>query len=195
LWNQNVTAKLPTNPKPKRRGRRRRRCLSCGVNFAKVKFCSRRCAGYRAPGVYRFVCPDGRSYVGAVGRVTNRGDKLARSNRRLQKAFKKYPPGTWRFELLETLPGGCTVAALRAAEQRHIDRFCTYKESSGFNVFPAVYAGNGPAQKAGRRFKRKILSEMKERQREFLQAWRAERSVESHVQKNRPGVEAPGAAK
>lgn|GEM_PF-4406236 len=171
MLNQNVTAKLPTNPKPKRRGRRRRRCLSCGVNFAKVKFCSRRCARYRAPGVYRFVCPDGRSYVGAVGRVTNRGDKLARSNRRLQKAFKKYPPETWRFELLETLPGGCTVAALRAAEQRHIDRFCTYKESSGFNMDPAVYADDGPAQKAYRRRRTKINRAIHARQREWRAYW------------------------
>ena len=159
-------------------------------------YCSPQCLVAKVPGVYRFVCPDGRSYVGSRLNVTKRERAGIRAqNSRLAKTLKKYPPHTWRFEILERLRPGCATEQLRTAEQRWIDRLRTWSASSGFNMLPAVYAGDGPAQKAGRRFKRKILSEMKERQREFLQAWRAERSVESHVQKNRPGVETPGAAK
>jgi len=102
-------------------------------------------------------------------------------NTRLQQALKKYPPATWRFEILEKLPPACAEETLRAAEQRHIDRLCTYRKSKGFNVFPAVYAGNGPAQKAGRRFKRKVLRKMKARQREYWRAWQARQQMEGRT--------------
>jgi len=51
----------------------------------------------------------------------------------------------------------CRVEDLRSAEQRHIDRLGTWKARGGFNIHPAVWAGNGPAQKAGRRFRRNTM--------------------------------------
>jgi hypothetical protein len=75
----------------------------------------------KCPAVYRFVCPDGRSYVGAAGNCRKRG-RINRSNARLRAAFELHPPETWTFEVLERLPPGCFTEALREAEQHHIDR-------------------------------------------------------------------------
>ena len=78
------------------------RCPSCRKLVPAYKnriFCSALCKVRRAPVVYRFVCPDGRSYVAAAGDISNRNDKgIQRSNRRLEAAFKQYPPETWTFE-------------------------------------------------------------------------------------------------
>src|SRR6476660_7355170 len=96
---------------------------TCGRLFAPKngrKYCPRsECRRRRFPAVYRFISPDGRSYVGAVSDYRKRGD-IRRSNPRLLVAFELHPPETWVFEVLERLPPGCTLQALREAEQRHI---------------------------------------------------------------------------
>lgn len=78
------------------------------MNFSRaigVKYIVRRTVFRASPAVYRFVCPDGRSYVGSAKNIEKRPHAAVdRENPRLLKAFKKYPPETWRFEILETLP-------------------------------------------------------------------------------------------
>ena len=93
--------------------------------------------------VYRYVCPDGRSYVGSTGNIRTRDKQgLKRSNLRLDEAFKTYPPETWTFEVLETLPSDCSKQKRLAAEQRHIERLCSWMPKHGFNLFPAGKGGN-----------------------------------------------------
>jgi hypothetical protein len=88
-----------------------------------------------APGVYRFICPDGRSYVGAVKNCRKRAKKgIARLNHRLAAAFEQYPPKDWTFEILEWLKPGCSNDQLRKAEQRHIDRLQSWLPDVGFNI-------------------------------------------------------------
>jgi hypothetical protein len=100
-------------------------CKACGRPFAPRRgrqFCDH--VGRqrnRFPAVYRFICPDGRSYVGAVGDCRNRGD-IRRSNPRLLAAFDLHPPTTCTFEVLERLTPGCSAEALRVAEQQDINR-------------------------------------------------------------------------
>lgn len=86
-----------------------------------------------APAVYRFICPDGRSYVGSVRNGHSR-TRIARSNSRLASAFKQYPLERWTYEVLERLPRGCSKLDLRAAEQRHIDRLRSWAPDAGFNI-------------------------------------------------------------
>ena len=54
-------------------------CGICGKSFVPrhrgISFCSDQCRKARAPAVYRFICPDGRYYVGAVMDARKRGDK------------------------------------------------------------------------------------------------------------------------
>jgi hypothetical protein len=98
--------------------------------------------------VYRFVCPDGRSYVGGCININGRPRTIHRSNKRVQAAFKQYPCETWTFEILERLPVGCPECELREAEQRHIDRLRTMEPEFGFNVDAAIGTttkpGSGP---------------------------------------------------
>jgi hypothetical protein len=76
--------------------------------------------------VYRFIAPDGRSYVGSCSDSRGRADNgIQRKNQRLLEAFERHPPKTFTFEILERLPPGCTERRLRKAEQRHIDRLPT----------------------------------------------------------------------
>jgi hypothetical protein len=92
----------------------------------------------RSPGVYRFICSDGRSYVGSTYDLTARPKKgLARNNTHIKAAIEKYPPETWQFEVLEQFPAGCSERELRAAEQRHIKRLGTLDPECGFNIDPA----------------------------------------------------------
>ena len=75
-------------------------------------------------GVYRFIAPDGRSYVGSCTEIDRHGRQgLGRSNSRMVEVFDRHPPETWKFDIMERLPPGCSKADRRAAEQRHIDRF------------------------------------------------------------------------
>jgi len=93
------------------------------------------------PIVYRFVCPDGRSYVGAVSDGRQRHKTFGRMNARISAA--QVPPDGWRFEILERLRPGCSKAELHAAEQRHIDRLRSWLPENGYNIVPAVWAGDG----------------------------------------------------
>jgi hypothetical protein len=91
-----------------------------------------------APVVYRFVAPDGRSYVGSVRCGQKRAVALARSNARIRTALKDYPAATWFYEVLESFAPGCSKLALRAAEQWHIDQLRSWTPENGFNLAPAA---------------------------------------------------------
>ena len=80
----------------------RRRCLACGEplppgSHGRRKFCPEKCDHKRrpAPAIYRFVCPDGRSYVGSAADIRTRNRSgLSRSNRWIDKAIATYPLAT-----------------------------------------------------------------------------------------------------
>jgi hypothetical protein len=116
-------------------------CKSCGQPFNTVQgrlYCSGDCRRTKAPAVYRFVCPDGRSYVGGTSDRRSRANRgIGRFNARLAVAFEQYPPETWTYEILELLAPGCSEQELRAAEQRHIDRLRSCEPDAGFNIWPA----------------------------------------------------------
>jgi hypothetical protein len=125
-----------------------RSCCICGRLFAPSNRQNKYCRECRRGGsiVYRYICPDGRSYVGAVaydGHLRN-AHGIKRSNARLLDAFKQYPPATWTFEVLERRP---LEYSLREAEQRHIDRLRSWDPAAGFNMHPAI---EGPSAKAAR---------------------------------------------
>jgi hypothetical protein len=137
-------------------------CCACGRSFdspyKRSKFCSPECQRAEFPVVYRFVCPDGRSYVGAVADGRRRSDHgVARSNSRLLDAFKQYAPENWTYEVLERLKPGCSWQDRRAAEQRHIDRLRSWDPDVGFNMQPAIWEGDGPSQQAARQWRVKII--------------------------------------
>jgi hypothetical protein len=147
-------------------------CKSCGQEFEHKKrgqralFCSHKCRMTRAPAVYRFVCPDGRSYVGSRGDIRSRQKMgMTGQNQRLREALQQFPSDAWRFEVLEVLRPGCELEQLRQAEQRHMDRFQSWSPDFGFNAEPAIWKGNGPAQQAGREFRKTINAAIRERQR------------------------------
>ena len=116
-------------------------CIGCGSvipesAFPTRKFCvgcpNKRC---RAPAVYRFICPDGRSYIGITRNHHVRPRYgVARRNARLDEAFANHPPETWTYELIEVLPQGSSREAMQEAEQRHIDNFGSQRPECGFNV-------------------------------------------------------------
>jgi hypothetical protein len=149
---QKVTAESPTN---KTMSELLVNCKTCGRLFAPGngrQYCPRpECRSNKFPAVCRFVCPDGRSYVGAVCDSRKReGYGIARANPRLLAAFELHPPETWTFEVLERLPPGCSIQTLREAEQHHIDCLRSWLPEFGFNMAPAVWTADGPAQRAGR---------------------------------------------
>ena len=114
-------------------------CKVCGHLFASPNkmrtICSPDCRRSRAPAVYRFVCPDGRSYVGAVSDISERTKYgVDRSNARLRAAFERYPSGRWTFEVLEQLRPGCSKQELHTAEQHHIERLRSWLPDNGFNI-------------------------------------------------------------
>lgn len=159
-------------------------CRTCERPFAGHglrRFCSERCRQARAPAVYRFVCPDGRCYIGGVSDSRRRADSgIARSNSRLVVAFERHPPETWVYEVLERLSPGCSKRELHEAEQRHIDRWRSWSPESGFNIYPAIWTGDGPAQRAARDFSAALLAETLARQA----AWRWPASASAQ---GRPG--------
>jgi hypothetical protein len=118
----------------------RKKCPRCGAPCPTGyhKYCSEECGRLKAPAVYRFVCPDGRSYVGS--RIDCRQMMgIQPSNARLRAALDKYPSDTWAFEILEQWPpAGCPRLQLRAAEQRHMKRPRTLEVEYGFNIWPAT---------------------------------------------------------
>jgi hypothetical protein len=84
-----------------------------------------------------------------MGDSRGRGD-IQRSNARLLAAFELHPPETWTFDVLERLPPGCSTQARCEAEQRHIDRLRSWLPEFGFNIVPAAWTADGPAQRVGR---------------------------------------------
>jgi hypothetical protein len=128
-------------------------CLACRQSFVPSngnrKYCSHNCRLCCAPAVYRFIAPDGRSYVGSRANwrprqrdgINPSGRKI---NPRLAEALAQYPAKTWTFELLEQLPGGCSKAIRFRAEQRHIDRLRSWDPAHGFNMDPADCASASP---------------------------------------------------
>jgi hypothetical protein len=126
-----------------------RPCLACGKPVGRGrKYCGPIACVPRkrpAPAVYRYVAPDGRSYVGSISdvRVRDRAG-LGRSNAWIAKALATYPPETWRSEILEWLPIGCSAEVLLQAEQKHIDLLRTFRPKYGFNVAPALWFGDTP---------------------------------------------------
>ena len=69
MSDQNINKKFPTA------GQVALPCPTCGQSFPKYgrkKYCSDHCWIAKAPAVYRFVCPDGRSYVGSRLNIKNR---------------------------------------------------------------------------------------------------------------------------
>jgi hypothetical protein len=141
--------------------KQKRTCRSCGKPFVPrhhlAWYCQKRdCGGH--PAVYRFVCPDGKSYVGSRQRIRNRKKEWKVThrgwgpgpNQRVRAAFARYPPDTWSFEILEWLPKECSKLKRLEAEQRHIDRLRSWSLEYGFNINPALWSGDGPSQRAGR---------------------------------------------
>ena len=121
-------------------------CRACHRRFVPSnrwhKYCSRNCRLCRAPAVYRFIAPDGRSYVGSRANWRPRqrdgiNPPRRKINSRLAEALVQYPAKTWTFELLEHLPGGCSKTIRFRAEQRHIDRLRSWDPAHGFNMDPA----------------------------------------------------------
>jgi hypothetical protein len=150
-----------------------RRCSACGRAFGPPygmrEYCSPECRLAKFPIVYRFICPDGRSYVGAVADGRYRGDRgIARLNSLLLDAFEQYPPESWSYEVLERLTPGCSWRDRREAEQRHIDRLRSWDPAFGFNMQPATWEGEGPSQQAGRQWNRERLGEALRARRDVL---------------------------
>jgi hypothetical protein len=115
-------------------------CAACGRPIAgadrgwRRHYCSRECKRRPAPAVFRFVCPDGRSYIGCVADVRERskhGPTYATAQ--ITDALRQYPPKQWTFEVLERLPPGCSRQTMLAAKRRHIARLRTWSLEGGFN--------------------------------------------------------------
>jgi hypothetical protein len=153
-------------------------CKSCEQEFDsynRVQFCSQHCRSARAPAVYRFICPDGRSYVGSQKDCRKRANEgIQRRNTRLLAAFEKHPPESFVYEVLESLPPGCSEMVLRKAEQKHINRLRSWDSQFGFNIVTAIKGGDGPAQHAALQFRRTLIERVHERAR----AWRYPYSVD-----------------
>jgi hypothetical protein len=117
-------------------------CRRCSAPFMTshwmAAYCSCRPSPAVSPAVYRFICPDGRSYVGsAADHHTRKQAGLSRLNGRISEALKRYPAESWTFELLELLPLDGSYHDRLAAEQRHIDRLRSWEPERGFNMVPA----------------------------------------------------------
>jgi hypothetical protein len=126
-------------------------CQACGVPFLGARwrvYCSEQCRKMKAPAVYRFVCPDGRSYVGSRCDIRFRTRYSIGNNQRLKRALTQYPAETWVYEVLQTFPSSISTQELRTAEQHHIERLRTWDPRHGFNVMPAARPVNGPFRKA-----------------------------------------------
>lgn len=154
-----------------------RSCKACGLTFDPYHgalYCSDECRkGAKDPAVYRFICPDGRSYIGSVKDCRRRGELgIRRSNTRLLAAFKKHPPEKFIYEVLERLPRGCSEQELREAEQRHIDRLRSWSPRAGFNIVPAVQSGDGPSHRVGKKFRQAVIAKVHEIQRKHAAEWR-----------------------
>ena len=151
-------------------------CKTCKCRFmtwhALQRYCSSHCRSYKQPAVYRFICPDGRSYVGAVQDCRERARHgIGRSNPWLEAAFQHYPPETWVYEVLERLPPGCSARELRKAEHRYMKRLNSWDPAAGFNRHPAVWDRDSPARRRVSTEMSARLKEVNARRRAF---WAAE---------------------
>jgi hypothetical protein len=77
-------------------------CKSCGQPFDSAHHRRLYCDDCRQtpPAVYRFVCPDGRNYVGSFFYLyhSRNNHGIGRSNKRLLAAFEQHSPETWTYE-------------------------------------------------------------------------------------------------
>ncbi len=134
-------------------------CVNCGAPLPSGLHRSRKTCAWcyrRMDGVYRYVCPEGRSYVGSSSDIRNRNrNGIDRSNPWLIEAFKKHPPETWRFEVLEEFPSGSS-STLFHAEQDHIERFRSWDPAYGYNFYPAIQRNTPGALAAQERQRRHV---------------------------------------
>lgn len=113
-------------------------CVMCKRPLPAGSYGNRKFCGCKASVVYRFVCPDGRSYVGSTRDHRERSHRgIQRKNPQLIEAFALHPPKTWTYEVLERLPAGRSRKQRAVAEQRHIDRLRTWAPEHGFNMLAA----------------------------------------------------------
>jgi hypothetical protein len=162
------------------------KCRACQKSFTPCGrgrhvrlYCSDECRRVPAPAVYRFVCPDSRSYVGSVSDIRRREvHGIARSNPWLKAAFERYPPDTFAYEILERFPPGCSEQ-LREAEQRHIERLRSWDPECGFNIHPAVWDGDGPGVLAARKRRGDQMREIIARQ---CREWNARKEAREAAQ-------------
>jgi hypothetical protein len=116
-------------------------CVACGVQFIpgrRKRYCSKACRLAPAPAVYRFLAPDGRSYVGSRADCRRRErEGIGPNNNRLRAALAIYSADSWTFEILQVLPAGCSDQIRLRAEQHHIDRLRSWDPACGFNIIPA----------------------------------------------------------
>jgi hypothetical protein len=151
----------------------RRRCVACGEPLppgsnARRVYCPEICDHRRrpAPAIYRFVCPDGRCYVGHTGNHHIRDRHgLSCSNSWIAETIATHPLETWTFEVLEDLPPGCSKETLRRAEQHHIEQLRSFLPEHGFNVWPAWWFGDTPGVLAGRARRAEETREMLRRKK------------------------------
>jgi hypothetical protein len=163
-------------------------CKTCRRSFSSKNgrmYCSPDCRRAKAPAVYHFTAPDGRDYVGSRSDIRNRHKEgITGSNVRLREALVQYPSETWTFEVLETLPPGCSERELRGREQYHIDRLRSWAPESGFNILPASWEGDGPAQRAARQYFTVILAASREALAAEWLATRAAMMKGAHARRN-----------
>jgi hypothetical protein len=139
---------------------RSRLCKRCGRPFVRTwcQYCSDECRVARSPAIYRFICPDGRSYVGSRNDCRARREQgIQGSNARLQTPLKQYPAHMWSYEVLQELRPGCLERERLILEQHHIDRYRALDPAYGFNILPASGAkgGRAPAAKRARANRRR----------------------------------------
>jgi hypothetical protein len=139
-----------------------RTCLACHQSFVPQhrlqRYCTIICRTRPAPAVYRFIAPDGRSYVGSTcDRRKRVKGGICRRNPQLLQTFVTYPPETWAFEILQALPPGCPDFIRIRAEQQHIDRLRSWDPAHGFNMSPADYGVASPeCREAHRAYMRQV---------------------------------------
>lgn len=108
------------------------------------------CTGEKFPEVYKIVClPTNKVYVGSSSRCVYRRFKDRRGFLRakthhsilLQRAWDKYKPEEFQFEVLEF----CTPDECIAKEQYYINRYKAANSEFGFNISP--FAGSNKGSK------------------------------------------------
>ena len=124
------------------------RSRPCKIPFVRAwrQYCSDECRVARSPAVYRFICPDGRSYVGSA----RREEGIQASNAWLRAALEQHPAHLWTYEVMQELRPGCLERERLILEQHHIDRYRALDPAYGFNMLPASGAKGGRTSAAKR---------------------------------------------